>query len=1016
MRCTVSFKNIVPLRFIINSPKSLILIYLIKMKKIIYSVLAFTITLQITAQDGGELKPTIAKDPLEKTFITRSSQELDADFQYQLRRAESWKSFSRNFPQWQVSFDEGTQMPHRAAGPGIALPSMPNEIELLKYFSANYISAYNLPINELSLRSSTQNDKHVFYHFKQTHNGKEVLNSDLYLKLSKKNELIIFGLDVFKNIPNVEASIDIASAKTAAQRGVKGVTKVVASETVKILPVPAYQAYDFYPVYEVNVESMDEDNIPANYYTIVNANTGAILYRQNMVQHIHNHEPNHSTNPVNLTMPGKVSATYYKLNPVAGSSFGSLGYVRITAQGQTFYADSAGVFNLPFSDASLSATLSLNGLYSNTRINGGTAPTITSTLSQSQNNITFGAPALINHLTAYNAVNRIHDYMKVQFPLFTALDISMPTNIELTSGNCNAFYNGSSVNFFAPGNGCNSTANVADVVYHEYGHGINGTYYSANGGSFNNGGMNEGYADVWAIGLTENPVLGIGFFTSNTGFVRRYDVNKKVYPADLVGEVHADGEIIAGAWWDYGQEINNVQSMMGLFKSTYPALLTAPNGQEGKLYADILLEAVTEDDTDNNLTNGTPNFCSIIKAFGQHGIELYGSLNITSSSVTTTPASTLIAANITNTNLGPKIVKAFHSSNLTPGVYTQVTPTFANGQLSFSITPALPAGSIVKYYMTTQDTCSSSSLSNYFPLAANPSSTYPNLPFMDMIGYNLIEADNFDNSFNDWDFFGPNDNATTGIWDIDFPIGSFADPTGQTGMVQTNNDHTTASIFNGKCAITANALNATLGIGDSDVDGGKTTLTSKFYDLTGLTDPTFSYWRWYTNDQGATPKTDFWKVQISNDFVTWIDVENTLTPDHSWRKNIIRVSDYVTPNASVTLRFIADDANAGSLVEAAIDDVELYATNNPNTVEKLRLERSLSMYPNPTKDKVNVILKNDLKMSTIKVTDQLGREVKNISVNQLSQTSFNTGDLKKGIYFVSITTDKKVFEQKLIVQ
>jgi hypothetical protein len=37
--------------------------------------------------------------------------------------------------------------------------------------------------------------------------------------------------------------------------------------------------------------------------------------------------------------------------------------------------------------------------------------------------------------------------------------------------------------------------------------------------------------------------------------VRRYDENIKVYPQDLTGEVHDNGEIIAGAWWDLGQAI-----------------------------------------------------------------------------------------------------------------------------------------------------------------------------------------------------------------------------------------------------------------------------------------------------------------------------------------------------------------------------------------------------------------------------------------------------------------------------
>ncbi len=997
------------------------------MKKIIYAFYTIASFSILSAQNNEEAPSNSGKDPLEKTFITDNQKLNDANFQFQLRSSESWKNFANKASNWQVVFNESNQMPHRASGPAIKLPNVGDEMAILTYFSNTYLNDFNIPLQEMTLRSSTSNAKHRFYHFKQSHDGKEILNSDLYLKLTHQNDLVVFGLDVFKNIPTLNASIDLNTAKKFAQNAIKNITDVKATGIVKILPVPNQKNYTYYPVYEITVESMGEDNIPSQYYTLVNANDGSILYRQNMVMH-HNHKDKPegeksklNTQPLpsksSLTMPGKVSATYYKLNAVQGSSLGSLGYVRISAQGQTFFADSAGQFNLPFSDASLSTNFSLNGLYSNTRIVNGSAPVMSTTLTQTFNNVTFGAPALINHLSAYNAVNRIHDYMKSKFPTFTTLDISLPTNIELTTGTCNAFYNGSSVNFYAPGGGCNSTANVADVVFHEYGHGINGQYYSTFGGSFNNGGMNEGYADVWALGLTELPVLGIGFFTSNTGFVRRYDVNKKKYPSDLVGEVHADGEIIAGSWWDYGVERGNVQVMMDLFKSTYPALLTAPNGQEGQLFSDILLEAVTEDDNDANLSNGTPNFCALIKAFGQHGIELFGSLNITASNINTTPNGTMVSANITNTNLGTKNIKAFYNtSNLTPSTYTQVTPSFAAGQLSFNITPALPTGSIVKYYYTTSDTCSANSPANYFPSEADHTSLYPNLPFMELIGYNLIDNDDFENSISDWDFFGANDNATTGIWDIDFPIGSFSDPAAQSGMVQTNNDHSTLSVFNGKCAITANASSATLGAGTADVDGGKTSLTSKFYDMTGLVDPTFSYWRWYTNDQGATPKTDLWRVQISNNFNTWITIEETQTPDHGWRRNIFKVSDYVVPNASVTIRFIAEDANAGSLVEAAVDDVQLFAANSFSSLTKLGNTSAVRMFPNPTKESVTISLSNDQKIKQIIITDQLGRTVEQVEVDDLNKTVVNTNKLGKGIYFVLIATSTTNYKQKLIIK
>ena len=44
--------------------------------------------------------------------------------------------------------------------------------------------------------------------------------------------------------------------------------------------------------------------------------------------------------------------------------------------------------------------------------------------------------------------------------------------------------------------------------------------------------------------------IGKGFYEENNDGIRRYDMDPKVYPEDLVGEVHADGEIIAGAWYD----------------------------------------------------------------------------------------------------------------------------------------------------------------------------------------------------------------------------------------------------------------------------------------------------------------------------------------------------------------------------------------------------------------------------------------------------------------------------------
>jgi hypothetical protein len=77
-------------------------------------------------------------------------------------------------------------------------------------------------------------------------------------------------------------------------------------------------------------------------------------------------------------------------------------------------------------------------------------------------------------------------------------------------------------------------------------------------------------------------------------------------------------------------------------------------------------------------------------------------------------------------------------------------------------------------------------------------------------------------------------------------------------------------------------------------------------------------------------------VQISNNNgATWTALE-TVGPtgpevNGGWIFKEFLVSDFVTPTAQVKVRFIADDAGAGSLIEAAVDEVRMktVACGNP---------------------------------------------------------------------------------------
>jgi hypothetical protein len=65
-------------------------------------------------------------------------------------------------------------------------------------------------------------------------------------------------------------------------------------------------------------------------------------------------------------------------------------------------------------------------------------------------------------------------------------------NVNLNQ-TCNAYWNGTSVNFFKSGGGCRNTGEIAGVFLHEWGHGLD----SNDGGGSDNPG--EAYADITAI-------------------------------------------------------------------------------------------------------------------------------------------------------------------------------------------------------------------------------------------------------------------------------------------------------------------------------------------------------------------------------------------------------------------------------------------------------------------------------------------------------------------------------------
>jgi Zn-dependent metalloprotease len=984
------------------------------MKKIILTCLALSVQTISVFASGGDFAQ--ASSPYEIRYIKNNKSFVDPAYQESINKGEAWQKLSSKLGAWQVIFNETTGKPHKAWGNAIAVAGGTPE-SMGKQFINDFLKDFNIPMQDLVLQSTPLSKRFQYVHFYQNFHGRRILNSHLILKFTLNNEIVQFGCDVFSDINiNPQPSISLALAENAAKAGIAENISSIESNIndIFVLPIPNGHKNNYHLVYQITVNTDKGANgIPGKWECLVDAHNGTLLSRTNKVVHVE---------APDVTVSGNVYPTHL-YNPAQNLPLMNL---KITEGGNTYYTDANGL--LPLNNSTpVNVDISLEGKWSKVITNGAT-PSFSATANPGTNTLTFDNDASIQERCGYYHVNLIHDYMRSFFTTWDdtqspTLDNALPTNIDLTTGNCNAFYNGTSINFYALANGCNNLAQAADVVYHEYGHGISDKFYDWQGSSFINGAMGEGYSDVWGCSLTQSPLLGVGFSTTDQDPIRRYDINPKVYPQDIQGQVHADGEIIAGAWWDISVALG-IPFMMDLFTETHWELITGPDGTEGQVYYDILIAALQADDVtanggDNNYCNGTPNGSVIAQAFANHGITLVAATNLAHQPLSATAPNSPITISTTVTNIpgacgfSSAFVK-YRTDDVSPWQLIPLTTT--NTLIYDGVIPAQPAGTIVRYFVGLLD--NNTIEANIKPSGANLS-TDVNIPYYILVGYDLKDFDDLDNNaFNgNWTSGAAGDDAVTGIWDYSgFILPSFIDAANPASMVQPGTQHTPGGTF---CAFTGNAGTAQDPPGTADVDDGKTTLISPPFDATNIIDPAFTYYRWYSNDQGATPKTDYWQTFISGDGVTWVPIENTLAADHSWRMYAFKIADYTVPTANMRMKFIAEDANAGSLIEAAIDDLTLWGVD-PTAIQENGKSLGMVIAPNPAKDMVFVGFDAEAnQIYTIEIRNSIGQlvyanEEKNLSGGH-QKLIIPTSNLEAGMYFINLKSGTKNNVAKLSI-
>jgi hypothetical protein len=289
------------------------------------------------------------------------------------------------------------------------------------------------------------------------------------------------------------------------------------------------------------------------------------------------------------------------------------------------------------------------------RINFGTSPgTDCATPGTGGGGNTHAARNQFYHL------NRIKETGRAWLPGNSWLSAKLTANVNLNQ-TCNAYWDGTAVNFFRSASGCGNTGEIAGVSLHEFGHGLD----ENDGSAFSpDMGTGESYGDFTAALVTHRSCQGNGFFTGNcAGYgdpctacsgVRDIDWAKHgsntphtvdnftrdrcfsdFYAGPCGREGHCESYVISEALWDFAARDlpgpgsaaawATVERLWYLTRSTAGSAFSCrptntPWTSDGCAAGSLWRTFRAADDDNGNLADGTPHSCQLFAAFDRHGL------------------------------------------------------------------------------------------------------------------------------------------------------------------------------------------------------------------------------------------------------------------------------------------------------------------------------------------------------------------------------------------------------------
>lgn len=602
-----------------------------------------------------------------------------------LTSSAPWQAFlAAEGPGWRVLWDESLRAPRRVQGSGVPMPSHAPEEAVIRWLE-RHADLFGIERNGLSVRHVGRTADTVYVDLDAPIAGLPVWRGGVTARI-KHGRLIDVGLASYPGVPvtgahRLTGPQAITRARDAGPASSARHTDISAQRM--LLPQDTPDGVQLTRVWVVRSTTADP---VGRWVAFVDGASGEVLSVHNEVRFF----------------DGQVLAEHDLRNPFDGRmAISPAPFVEVAGvAGELATADASGFFTLPTAAPELvtdltSGSVRVRNDLGDEGVLSGPGPELLWT----------EADATLAEIDAYVFLHHARDWGRIVAPdnAMVGEPVTAHVNIDMA---CNAYFDGN-VNFFVAGQGCNNTARIADVVYHEWGHGFHLESLQSSWLGFD-GALSEGAADTVSFLMTGDPIIAPGFFTNGQG-IRNVD-NDNRYPEDFVSwDVHTSGLIFGGSMWDLWNllkashgEVEGTAKTEAIFAGLLAGGPDIPTAYD---------EALVADDDNGDLSDGTPNQCALLTAFGAHGL---GPLGATGSPYlathTSPPAVPANAPHPVRFDLDSVARDCFPYDPVSGTLHLRVdggawetAPVTLDDDGAEGLLPPLPYGSFVEYWLEVLD-------------------------------------------------------------------------------------------------------------------------------------------------------------------------------------------------------------------------------------------------------------------------------------------------------------------------